>query len=61
MVLLFIAIAVGVLILTILIVKYFKTNPTEVLGMDMKCKRCGMKITGTYCPKCEKDKKTFGV
>ena len=61
MVLLLVAIAVGVIIVVALIAKYYRTNPTDVLGVDMKCKRCGMEIQGLKCPRCEKEKQSFGV
>ncbi|QUC64174.1 hypothetical protein NsoK4_06935 [Nitrosopumilus sp. K4] len=61
MVLLLVAIAVGIIIVTVLIVKYTKTNPRAVLGMDRKCNRCGTIIDGAECPKCKNNKMSFGV
>lgn len=58
MVLLWIGIAVGILIVAVLIVKATKTNPREIAGMNMHCKKCGIETHGMACPKCEK---TFGV
>ena len=58
MVLVWIAIAVGILIVAVLIVKAKKTNPREIAGMDMRCKKCGTETGGMMCPKCNK---TFGV
>ncbi|WP_182130718.1 hypothetical protein [Nitrosopumilus sp. b3] len=58
MVLVWIAIAVGILLVAILIVKATKTNPREIAGMDMRCKKCGTETGGMMCPKCNK---TFGV
>ncbi|KAF6244213.1 MULTISPECIES: hypothetical protein [Nitrosopumilus] len=61
MVLLWIGVAVGILIALILIVKAIKTSSRDVLGVDMHCKKCGIKINGLKCPRCEKKSKTFGV
>ncbi len=61
MVLLLIGIAIGAIITTVLIVKYFKTNPQDVLGFNNRCQKCGLETKGMKCPRCEKDKKTFGI
>lgn len=61
MVLAYIGIAIGVLIVVILIVKISKTNPREVAGIDMICKKCGLETRGMDCPKCGKESKSFGV
>ena len=58
MVLLWIGIAVGILIVAVLIVKAKKTNPHEIAGMDLNCKKCGTETHGMACPKCNK---SFGV
>jgi len=58
MVLVWIGIAVGILLVAILIVKATKTNPHEIAGMAMVCKKCGTNTGGMACPKCNK---TFGV
>lgn len=58
MVLVWIGIAVGILIVAILIIKATKTNPREIAGMNMVCKKCGTETGGMACPKCTK---TFGV
>ncbi len=61
MVLVLIGIALGVLIVVILIIKAFKTPSREVVGMDIHCKKCGIKTNGVACPKCEKESQSFGV
>jgi hypothetical protein len=61
MVLVLIGIAVGILIVAILIIKATKTNSRDVLGMDLHCIQCGEKTSGSKCPKCEKNAKSFGV
>jgi hypothetical protein len=61
MVLLLIGIVIGAIITIILIVKYFKTNPQEVLGFHNKCQKCGLETKGMKCPRCEKNKQAFGV
>ncbi|MDH3204907.1 MAG: hypothetical protein OEL81_09560 [Nitrosopumilus sp.] len=61
MVLVLIGIVIGVLIVLILIVKAIKTSSHEVIGVDMRCRKCGIKIKGLTCPKCEKDTQSFGV
>ena len=61
MVLAYIGIAIGVLLVVILIVKVSRTNPREVAGIDMHCKKCGIETNGTTCPKCEKKSQQFGI
>lgn len=61
MVLVLIGIAVGILIVAILIIKATKTPSRDVMGIDLRCIRCGTKTSGSKCPKCEKNTKTFGV
>ena len=61
MVLLWIGIAVGVIITTILIVKAVKTPSRGVMGVELQCKKCGSKTNGLKCPKCEDKSQTFGV
>ena len=61
MVLLWIGIAVGVIITTILIVKAVKTPSRDVMGFELQCKKCGSKTNGLKCPKCEDKSQTFGV
>ena len=61
MVLLWIGIAVGVIITTILIVKAVKTSSRDVMGVELQCKKCGSKTNGLKCPKCEDKSQTFGV
>jgi len=61
MVLIWIGIAVGVLIVIILIVKAAKTSSRDVVGVDMHCRKCGIKTDGLKCPRCEKRTQSFGV
>jgi len=61
MVLVWIGIAVGVLIIIILIIKAVKTSSREVVGIDMFCRKCGIKTNGLKCPRCEKRTQSFGV
>ncbi len=61
MVIVLIGIAIGILITIILIVKAIKTPSRDVMGIDLHCIRCGTKTSGSKCPKCEKNTKTFGI
>ncbi len=61
MVLVLIGIVIGIIIVTILIIKAAKTHSKDVLGFDMFCKKCGIKTNGLKCPKCEKKHQSFGV
>ena len=61
MVLLWIGIAVGILLVIILIVKAAKTHSLEVVGIDVFCRKCGIKTNGLKCPRCEKTSQSFGV
>jgi len=61
MVLVLIGIIVGIIIVTILIIKAAKTHSKEVVGMDIFCRKCGVKTNGLKCPKCEKTSQSFGV
>jgi|TARA_B100000809_G_scaffold243305_1_gene268198 hypothetical protein len=61
MVLVLIGIIVGIIIVTILIVKAAKTHSKEVVGMDIFCRKCGVKTNGLKCTRCEKTSQSFGV
>ncbi len=61
MVLVLIGIAIAILIVVILIIKASKTPSRDVLGINLHCMKCGIKTSGSKCPKCEKDTKSFGV
>ena len=61
MVLVYIGIAIGVLLVIFLIIKVAKTNPHEVAGTNTRCKKCGIEINGSSCPKCEKKSQSFGI
>jgi predicted Zn-ribbon and HTH transcriptional regulator len=58
-VLIWIGIAIGVLLAIILIVKVSKTNPHDVVGIEMRCEKCGLKTDGLACPRCKSN--SFGV
>ena len=60
MVLALIGIVIGVLLVIFLINKVSKTNPHDVVRIDVYCKKCGSEIRGLKCPKCEKSQ-SFGV
>ena len=61
MVLLWIGIGIGVLVVIILIVKAIRTPSMDVVKIDMRCKKCGIRINGLKCPKCESKNSSFGV
>ena len=61
MVLVWIGIAVGVLLVIILVVKAVKTSSRDVVGLDIHCRKCGIKTNGLKCPRCEKRTQSFGV
>ena len=61
MVLVLIGIALGIVLVIILIIKASKTSSREIMGMDLRCIKCGIKTNGAKCPKCEKDTQSFGV
>ena len=61
MVLLWIGIAARILLLIILIIKAVKTHSRDVVGIDMFCRKCGIKTNGLKCPRCEKTSQSFGV
>ncbi len=61
MVIVLIGIAIGILIVAVLIIKAFKTASREIVGIDIHCKKCGIKTNGLACPKCEKKSQSFGV
>ena len=61
MVLAYIGIAVGVLLVAILIVKVARTNPREIAGADIRCRKCGTRTNGAACPKCESKSQSFGI
>ncbi|MBA4438198.1 MAG: hypothetical protein H2B06_05080 [Nitrosopumilaceae archaeon] len=61
MVILWIGIAIGVLITTILILKAIRTNPREVIGTNKFCRKCGTETKGLSCSKCETKYQSFGI
>ncbi|MBN4046252.1 hypothetical protein JYT57_01090 [Nitrosarchaeum koreense] len=61
MVLVLIGIAIGILIVAILIIKATRTPSRDILGVELQCVTCGTKTSGSLCPKCAKNRKTFGV
>jgi hypothetical protein len=60
MVLVWIGIGIGVLIALILIVKLLKTPTHSVVSFQQRCTKCGQKINGLKCPKCDRNR-SFGV
>jgi len=60
MVLVYIAIAVGVLIFVALVVKILKSSSNAVVSLNAYCKKCGFQTNGLECPKC-KINDSFGV
>ena len=61
MVFVLIGIALGILLVAILMVKVFKTSSHDIVGMDIRCRKCGIKTNGLTCTKCEKKSQSFGV
>jgi|TARA_B100000029_G_scaffold126900_1_gene120578 hypothetical protein len=51
-----IAAAVGVLVVVVLLYKFFKTPKIDVVGYSMFCKTCGDRTNGMKCTRCEKEK-----
>ena len=61
MVLLWIGIAIGILLVIILVVKASKTSSTAIIGMNIRCKKCGFETNGVSCPRCKQKSQSFGV
>ena len=61
MVLILIAIALGILVVAILIIKATKTPAQDIVGMNITCKKCGTRTNGLACPKCKNKSQSFGV
>lgn len=61
MVLVWIGIAIGIIIVIALIIKTSKINSKAVLGVSLRCKRCGSETNGLKCVKCDKKFKSFGI
>lgn len=61
MVLLWIGIAIGILLVIVLIVKASNIPSTAVVGVQMYCKKCGLKTNGLNCPRCKQKSQSFGV
>jgi len=61
MVLVLIGIAIGILIVAILIIKATKTPSREIVGINIHCKKCGIRTNGLACQKCNNKFQTFGV
>jgi len=56
LVLAWIGIAVGILTITVLIVKMLKTPSHEAFTINVRCKKCGYKTNGLKCPNCDASK-----
>ncbi len=54
MVLIWIGLAIGIIIVSILIIKAIKTPSHEAISFASHCKKCGFKINGLKCPHCDK-------
>ena len=61
MVLILIGIAIGILIVAILIIKATKTPSRQIVGINIHCKKCGIRTNGLACPKCNDKFQSFGV
>ena len=61
MVLVLIGIAIGILIVAILIIKATKTPARQIVGINIHCKKCGIRTNGLACPKCNDKFQSFGV
>ena len=61
MVLILIGIAIGILIVAILIIKATKTPSREIVGINIHCKKCGIRTNGLACSKCNNKFQSFGV
>jgi len=61
MVLILIGIAIGILIVAILIIKATKTPSREIVGINIHCKKCGIRTNGLACTKCDNKFQSFGV
>ena len=61
MVLVLIGIAIGIVIVAILIIKAIKTPSQEIMGINVRCNKCGIETHGLACPKCKNKSKSFGV
>ena len=59
MVLIWIGLAIGVLLAIVLIVKVSKTSPSDIVGVDIRCVKCGIQTDGSQCPNCKSN--SFGV
>ena len=61
MVLILIGIVIGILIVAILIIKAIKTPSRQIVGINIHCKKCGIRTNGLACPKCNDKFQSFGV
>ncbi|MCV0372361.1 MAG: hypothetical protein K5793_02250 [Nitrosarchaeum sp.] len=61
MVLLWIGIAIGILLVIVLIAKASKTSSTAIVGMKIRCRKCGFETNGLDCPRCKQKPQSFGV
>jgi len=52
MVIVWIAIAVGIIIAIALIVKITKAKPYDHFTFEKYCKKCGYETNGLKCPRC---------
>jgi hypothetical protein len=45
----------------ILIIKATKTPARQIVGINIHCKKCGIRTNGLACPKCNDKFQSFGV
>ncbi len=60
MVIVWIGVAAGALAALFLIIKLIKTHPHDAVSLEQRCKKCGDKIRGLKCPRCDR-KPSYGV
>jgi len=57
MVVVWIGIGVGILAVTVLVLKVIKSPNNRFIAI--RCKKCGLKTSGLRCPLCESEKKAI--
>ena len=61
MVLLLIGVVIGIIVVSVLIIKAFKTPSQEIIGINISCNKCGIETHGSRCPKCENKSQSFDI
>ena len=54
MALIWIAMAAGLLLAILLIVRILRTHPSEAVGRSLRCATCGARVSGRTCPRCDR-------